>query len=98
MAKAKTKTEYEDKKEVIESNRIHDNDTGSSEVQISILTNRINHLVEHLKNHHKDHHTRRGLITMVSRRRKLLSYLRRTNLESFTTLTKKLKIKVKEQN
>ena len=61
----------------IESHRIHDKDTGSSEVQISLLTNRITSLTEHFKTHKKDHHYRRGLLRMVSKRRKLLDYLRR---------------------
>ena len=61
-------------------------DTGSPEVQIALLTAQINHLQEHFSVHKKDHHGRRGLLGMVSRRRKLLDYLRRSNLESYTTL------------
>ena len=67
----------EEKTASIESHRIHDKDTGSSEVQISLLTNRITSLTEHFKTHKKDHHSRRGLLRMVSKRRKLLDYLRR---------------------
>ena len=67
----------EEKTASIESHRIHDKDTGSSEVQISLLTNRITSLNEHFKTHKKDHHSRRGLLRMVSKRRKLLDYLRR---------------------
>ena len=67
----------EQKTSAIESHRIHDKDTGSSEVQISLLTNRITSLTEHFKTHKKDHHSRRGLLRMVSKRRKLLDYLRR---------------------
>lgn len=67
----------EAKTTAIESHRIHDKDTGSSEVQISLLTNRISSLTEHFKTHKKDHHSRRGLLRMVSKRRKLLDYLRR---------------------
>lgn len=67
----------EEKTVAIESQRIHDRDTGSSEVQISILTKRITSLTGHFKEHKKDHHSRRGLLQMVGRRRKLLDYLRR---------------------
>ena len=65
-------------------------DTGSSEVQIALLTAQINHLQEHFSVHKKDHHGRRGLLGMVSRRRKLLDYLKRTNLESYTNLISRL--------
>ncbi|MFC0323440.1 30S ribosomal protein S15 [Gallibacterium melopsittaci] len=65
-------------------------DTGSSEVQIALLTAQINHLQEHFSVHKKDHHGRRGLLGMVSRRRKLLDYLRRTNLESYSNLISRL--------
>ena len=84
-----------EKKDIIKPFMRHDKDTGSSEVQITLLTERINHLVEHLKKHKKDHHTRRGLLTLVSRRRKFLKYLRRKDTESFSSVTKKLKIKTK---
>jgi small subunit ribosomal protein S15 len=84
------------KTDIIETHKIHGTDTGSSEVQIAILTERINHLIEHLKLHKKDHHCRRGLLIMVGRRRKLLKYLRKTNVESFKTLTKALNIRVRE--
>ena len=63
------------KNEIIEAYKLHDSDTGSAEVQIAILTERINHLNEHLKIHKKDHHSRRGLLMMVGRRRGLLNYL-----------------------
>lgn len=65
-------------------------DTGSPEVQIALLTAQINHLQEHFSVHKKDHHGRRGLLGMVSRRRKLLDYLRRSNLESYTKLISSL--------
>ena len=65
-------------------------DTGSSEVQIALLTAQINHLQKHFSVHKKDHHGRRGLLGMVSRRRKLLDYLKRTNLESYTALIARL--------
>jgi small subunit ribosomal protein S15 len=85
-----------DKKEIVESNQLHGTDTGSSEVQIALLTERINHLVEHLKKNHKDHSTRRGLLIMVGRRRKLLTYLRRRNIESYQALTQKLNLRTKD--
>jgi small subunit ribosomal protein S15 len=75
---------------VITEYRTHETDTGSSEVQVAILTERINELSEHFKVHKKDHHSRRGLLKLVSRRRRLLSYLRRKNLESYTTLIGRL--------
>lgn len=65
-------------------------DTGSSEVQIALLTARINDLTPHFKEHSKDHHSRRGLLRMVSRRRKLLDYLKRTNLDGYRTLIARL--------
>lgn len=65
-------------------------DTGSSEVQVALLTAQILHLQGHFAEHKKDHHSRRGLLRMVSRRRKLLDYLKRTNLESYTQLIKRL--------
>ncbi len=65
-------------------------DTGSPEVQVALLTARINDLTEHFKVNMKDHHSRRGLLKMVSRRRKLLDYLKRTNLESYKTLIERL--------
>jgi small subunit ribosomal protein S15 len=77
-------------KSVIAEHRTHETDTGSSEVQVAILTERINELSEHFKVHKKDHHSRRGLLKLVSRRRRLLSYLRRKNLESYTTLIGRL--------
>ena len=84
-----------DKKNTIEKYKTHDTDTGSSEVQIAILTERINHLVEHLKKHKKDNHTRRGLLILVGRRKKLIAYLKKDNEKSLTDIAKKLKIKVK---
>ena len=85
-----------DKKEIIESNQIHATDTGSSEVQISVLTERINHLVEHLKKNNKDHATRRGLLILVGRRRKLMNYLKKKKPDSFKQLTKKLGLRTKD--
>ncbi|MEG0913411.1 MAG: 30S ribosomal protein S15 [Oscillospiraceae bacterium] len=79
-----------DKKEVIEGARIHETDTGSPEVQVSILTNRINHLTEHLKEHKQDHHSRRGLLKMVGQRRNLLAYLQKKDVERYRALIAKL--------
>lgn len=81
------------KDEVVEPFRKHEKDTGSSEVQIAILTERINHLVEHLKKHSKDHHTRRGLLIMVGRRRRLLRYLQRQNAEKYLSVIASLGLK-----
>lgn len=71
---------------VIQQHQRHEQDTGSAEVQIALLTNRISHLTEHFKLHKKDHHSRRGLLQMVSRRRRLLGYLRRVDSERYQTL------------
>ncbi|MFA6716752.1 MAG: 30S ribosomal protein S15 [Victivallaceae bacterium] len=83
------------KAEVIKSFAKSENDTGSSEVQIAILTNRINELTEHLRSNKKDNSTRRGLLTMVSRRRKLLSYLNRKDHAAYVEITDKLGIRRK---
>lgn len=89
--KRKEKTAMlKDKQEVIESVRIHETDTGSPEVQIAILTNRINHLNEHLKTHIHDHHSRRGLLKMVGKRRNLLAYLQKTDIERYRAIIAKL--------
>ncbi len=79
-------TSKEKTKEIIDRHKLHETDTGSPEVQISLLTERINHLTDHLKNHKKDHHTRRGLLKMVGRRRRLLDYLMRTDIDSYRQL------------
>ena len=75
-----------DKTEVIEKYRTHEGDVGSAPVQIAILTERINHLRGHFDNHKHDHHSRRGLLKMVGKRRRLLSYLRKTDLEKYRGL------------
>ena len=80
----------EEKTAVIEANRTHENDTGSPEVQIAILTKRINDLTEHLKTHKKDHHSRRGLLKMVGQRRNLLAYLKKKDIEAYRELIAKL--------
>ncbi len=78
------------KKEIIDRHRIHNEDTGSPEVQIALLTERINYLTEHLKVHKKDHHSRRGLLKMVGRRRALLNYLLREEPERYRAIVSKL--------
>ena len=80
----------EEKTAVIEANKLHDNDTGSPEVQIAILTKRINDLTEHLKVHKMDHHSRRGLLKMVGHRRNLLNYLMKKDIERYRAIVAKL--------
>ena len=80
----------ETKQAVIEANRIHPTDTGSPEVQIAILTERINELTEHLKTHKKDNHSRRGLQQMVGNRRSLLEYLQKKDIERYRAIIAKL--------
>jgi small subunit ribosomal protein S15 len=80
----------ERKTEIIDRFKKHDGDTGSPEVQIGILTEQINVLTEHLKTHSKDHHSRRGLLKMVGRRRRLLDYLGREDVERYRTVVKDL--------
>lgn len=82
--------EVVDKNKVIEEYRLHDKDTGSSEVQIALLTARIAHLTDHLRTHRKDFHSRRGLIQMTSRRRKLLDYVKRTELPKYNEIIQRL--------
>lgn len=81
------------KQEIIKTYAVHEGDTGSSEVQIAILTERINHLNEHLKIHKKDHHSRRGLLIMVGQRRGLLKYLENTEIERYRSIIEKLGIR-----
>ncbi len=83
----------EEKTAVIEQNRTHEKDTGSPEVQIAILTKRINDLTEHLKVHKQDHHSRRGLLKMVGRRRNLLNYLMKKDIERYRAVIAKLGIR-----
>jgi small subunit ribosomal protein S15 len=74
------------KAETITKFRFHETDTGSPEVQVALLSERINHLTEHLKGNHKDHHSRRGLLKMVGKRRSLLDYLKRKDLDRYAKL------------
>ena len=83
----------EQKTEIIERYKLHDTDTGSPEVQVAILTERINHLNEHLKFHKKDHHSRRGLLKMVGQRRGLLNYLMRLDIERYRAIIAKLNLR-----
>jgi small subunit ribosomal protein S15 len=81
------------KQEIMNTYASHEGDTGSPEVQIALLTERINHLTEHLKVHKKDHHSRRGLLTMVGKRRGLLDYLTHLDVERYRTVIEKLNIR-----
>lgn len=83
----------EEKQAVIEQNRINEKDTGSPEVQIAVLTTRINKLTEHLKEHKNDHHSRRGLLKMVGHRRNLLSYLSKKDVERYRAIVQKLNLR-----
>ncbi len=80
----------ERKKEIIEKFKTHSSDTGSPEVQVALLTERINGLIEHFKVHKKDHHSRRGLLKMVGKRRRLLDYLKSKDIERYRRLIKEL--------
>lgn len=80
----------EAKKEIIDQFKLHEKDTGSPEVQVAILSNRINMLTEHFKTHKKDHHSRRGLLKLVGQRRRLLNYLRRTDEKRYSSIIKEL--------
>ncbi len=83
QAKAKTISDF----------KLHERDTGSADVQIALLTQRINHLTEHLQKNKKDHSSRRGLLMMVGQRRRLLDYLQATDLNRYQSVTKKLKLR-----
>ena len=80
----------EQKQEIIRDYRVHDTDTGSTDVQVALLTQRINELTEHFKTHTKDHHGRRGLLKLVSRRRHLLDYLKRKDAERYKATIERL--------
>ena len=79
-----------EKQEIIKEYATHEGDTGSAEVQIAVLTRRINELTEHLKVHKKDHHSRRGLLKIVGHRRNLLSYLQKTDIERYRSIVSRL--------
>ncbi len=78
------------KSKIIKSNRVHDNDTGSPEVQVAILSEKISKLSDHLKLHKKDNHSRRGLLQMVNKRRRLLAFLKKTDEDRYTNLIEKV--------
>ncbi len=80
----------EKKKEIIDDFRMHPMDTGSPEVQIALLSERISYLTDHFKTHKKDHHSRRGLLKLVGQRRQLLNYLKRKNVERYNTVIERL--------
>jgi len=86
-------TTKQQKTELITNYATHDGDTGSPEVQIALLSNRITYLTEHFKSHAKDHHSRRGLLKLVGRRRRLLDYLKKTDLARYRTIIDKLGIR-----
>lgn len=81
------------KRDIIAKYKIHDNDTGSSEVQIALLSARINYLTDHFKLHEKDHHSRRGLLKLVGQRRKLLQYLKGSDKDKYDSLRQSLGIR-----
>ncbi len=85
--------ETKKKQKIIEKNKVHDTDTGSVEVQVAILSEEIDQLAKHLKKHLKDNHSRRGLLGMVSKRKRLLSYLAKEDEKRYNSLTKKLGLK-----
>ncbi|HEX6100571.1 MAG TPA: 30S ribosomal protein S15 [Thermoanaerobaculia bacterium] len=86
-------TTKEQKSNLINQYRVHDADTGSPEVQIALLSNRISYLTEHFKTHAKDHHSRRGLLKLVGRRRRLLDYLKQVDVERYRSIIDKLGIR-----
>jgi small subunit ribosomal protein S15 len=83
----------EAKKDIIDEFKLHENDTGSPEVQIALLSNRIKYLTDHFKVHKKDHHSRRGLLKLVGQRRRLLNYLKKKDVEKYRTVIKELGIR-----
>ena len=83
----------EEKTALIKQYAVHEGDTGSPEIQIAVLTSRIAYLTEHLKEHKKDHHSRRGLLKMVGHRRRLLSYLYKTDIERYRSIISKLNLR-----
>jgi small subunit ribosomal protein S15 len=83
-------TAKETKEKILQDFRTHDSDTGSPQIQVALLTQRINELTEHFKTHKKDNHSRRGLLKMVSQRRSLLDYLKRKDIEQYHTVVERL--------
>jgi len=93
LSPRKAKTKKQDKTSTIKGNQIHDKDTGSSSVQIALLTERINNLTSHFKVHKKDVHSRQGLIMLVNKRRRLLDYLKKVDQKQYKDLVKKLSLR-----
>lgn len=93
MILLKSMLTVKEKQKIIEKIKTHEADTGSAEVQVGILTEEIEQLAKHLKKHPKDNHSRRGLLGMVSKRKRLLSYLKETNEKRYNSLIKKLDLK-----
>jgi len=89
----KMRFEAEKKRELIEEYRVHNKDTGSPEVQVALLTERIRYLTEHFKVHKKDHHSRRGLLKLVGQRRSLLNYLKKKRIERYRSVIERLGIR-----
>jgi small subunit ribosomal protein S15 len=83
----------ETKTNIINENKVHPNDTGSPEIQVALITNRINYLTEHFKTHKKDFHSKTGLMKMVGRRKRLLEYLKKQEVKRYENLIKKLKLR-----
>jgi small subunit ribosomal protein S15 len=83
----------EAKKDIIDKFKVHEKDTGSSEVQIALLTGRIDYLTNHFKIHKKDHHSRRGLLKLVGKRRRLLNYLKKNDMDKYRVVIKELGIR-----
>jgi len=83
-------TTLDEKREIVSKYKAHESDTGSPEVQVALLTKKIDELTEHLKKHKKDHHTRRGLLMKVGKRRRLLDYLKKEDVKRYRTLIKEL--------
>lgn len=83
----------EEKKGIIDSYKIHESDTGSTEVQVAIITERIKYLTEHFKVHAKDHHSRRGLLKLVGKRRRLLNYLKKKDIAKYREILERLSIR-----
>ena len=89
----KTSEQLAEKSKIVSGVRLHEKDTGSADVQVALLTDRINRLTEHLQQNNKDHSSRRGLLVMVSQRRRLLNYLHTTDTSRYQAITKKLKLR-----
>ncbi len=83
----------EDKEKIVKDNRTNSKDTGSPEVQVALITNRINYLTEHFSTHKKDYHSRTGLMKLVGRRKRLLEYLKKQDVKRYENLIKKLKLR-----